>query len=182
MAYRWQLWPLWPSPSAPSCSRRGRCRPRVEGERSTVLGRDLPQAGVAGRNDRSGCRLDGGLGPRRSRSRPVGRGAVPDCDEPGDRPPRWGSGSPDSTWRAKRSVGPARHAGRHHVLPLWAGAGETGAPGLRVVGGLFGTAVLVGALAAFGTRMSGASKALLFGSAAGFRLRAPGRHHQDLRR
>ena len=54
---------------------------------------------------------------------------------------------------------------------LWAGApsGGTNHPSASVWwGACLGTLVLVAALAAFGTRMKGASKALLFGSAAGF--------------
>jgi hypothetical protein len=54
---------------------------------------------------------------------------------------------------------------------LWAGSpsGGTNHPSASLWwGACLGTLVLVGAFAALGTRMKGASKALLFGSAAGF--------------
>jgi drug/metabolite transporter (DMT)-like permease len=83
---------------------------------------------------------------------------------------------PLGIWLTKQHIGPREWLGASAVLVgimffLWAGApsGGTNHPSASVWwGACLGTLVLVGALAALGTRMKGASKALLFGSAAGF--------------
>ena len=83
---------------------------------------------------------------------------------------------PLGIWLTKQHIGPREWLGASAVLVgimffLWAGApsGGTNNPSASLWwGACLGTLVLVGALAAFGTRMKGASKALLFGSAAGF--------------
>ena len=83
---------------------------------------------------------------------------------------------PLGIWLTKQHIGPREWVGASAVLVgimffLWAGApsGGTNHPSASVWwGACLGTLVLVAALAAFGTRMKGASKALLFGSAAGF--------------
>ncbi len=82
---------------------------------------------------------------------------------------------PLGIWLTKQHIGPREWLGALAVLVgimffLWAGApsGGTNHPSASVWWeACLGTLVLVGALAAFGTRMKGASKALLFGSAAG---------------
>ena len=83
---------------------------------------------------------------------------------------------PLGIWLTKQHIGPREWLGALAVLVgimffLWAGApsGGTNNPSASLWwGACLGTAVLVGALAALGTRMKGASKALLFGCAAGF--------------
>src|SRR5580704_2454477 len=83
---------------------------------------------------------------------------------------------PLGIWLTKQHIGPREWLGALAVLVgimffLWAGApsGGTNHPSASVWwGACFGTLLVVGAFAAFGTRMKGASKALLFGSAAGF--------------
>ena len=83
---------------------------------------------------------------------------------------------PLGIWLTKQHIGQREWLGASAVLVgimffLWAGApsGGTNHPSASVWwGACLGTLVLVGALAALGTRMKGASKALLFGSAAGF--------------
>lgn len=83
---------------------------------------------------------------------------------------------PLGIWLTKQHIGPREWLGASAVLVgimffLWAGApsGGTNHPSASVWwGACLGTLVLVGALAALGTRMKGASKALLFGSSAGF--------------
>jgi drug/metabolite transporter (DMT)-like permease len=83
---------------------------------------------------------------------------------------------PLGMWLTKQHIGPREWLGALAVLVgimffLWAGApsGGTNHPSASLWwGACLGTSALVVVLAAFGTRMSGASKALLFGSAAGF--------------
>lgn len=83
---------------------------------------------------------------------------------------------PLGIWLTKQHIGPREWLGALAVLVgimcfLWAGApsGGTNHPSASLWwGACLGTAVLVGVLAVCGTRMKGASKALLFGSAAGF--------------
>jgi drug/metabolite transporter (DMT)-like permease len=83
---------------------------------------------------------------------------------------------PLGIWLTKQHIGPREWLGALAVLVgimcfLWAGApsGGTSHPSASLWwGACLGTLVLVGVLAALGTRMQGASKALLFGSAAGF--------------
>jgi drug/metabolite transporter (DMT)-like permease len=83
---------------------------------------------------------------------------------------------PLGMWLTKQHIGPREWLGALAVLVgimffLWAGApsGGTNHPSASLWwGACLGTSALVLVLAAFGTRMRGASKALLFGSAAGF--------------
>ena len=83
---------------------------------------------------------------------------------------------PLGIWLTKQHIGPREWLGALAVLVgimffLWAGApsGGTNHPSASLWwGACLGTSVLVGALAALGFKMKGASKALLFGSAAGF--------------
>ena len=83
---------------------------------------------------------------------------------------------PLGIWLTTQHIGPREWLGASAVLVgimffLWAGApsGGTNHPSASLWwGACLGTLAMVGALAAFGTRMKGASKALLFGSAAGF--------------
>jgi len=82
---------------------------------------------------------------------------------------------PLGIWLTKQQIGPKEWLGALAVLVgimffLWAGApsGGTNNPSVSLWwGACLGTSVLVGVLAVLGTRMKGASKALLFGSAAG---------------
>jgi drug/metabolite transporter (DMT)-like permease len=82
---------------------------------------------------------------------------------------------PLGIWLTKQHIGPKEWLGALAVLVgimffLWAGApsGGTNHPTASLWwGACLGTSALVGVLAAFGTRVKGASKALLFGSAAG---------------
>lgn len=83
---------------------------------------------------------------------------------------------PLGIWLTKQHIGPREWLGALAVLVgimffLWAGApsGGTNNPSASLWwGACLGTTVLVGALAALGFKMRGASKALLFGCAAGF--------------
>ena len=83
---------------------------------------------------------------------------------------------PLGIWLTRQHLGGREWLGALAVLVgimffLWAGApsGGTSHPSASVWwGACLGTLFLVAVLAAFGTRMEGASKALLFGSAAGF--------------
>jgi drug/metabolite transporter (DMT)-like permease len=83
---------------------------------------------------------------------------------------------PLGIWLTKQHIGRREWLGALAVLVgimffLWAGApsGGTNHPSASLWwGACLGTLFLVGALAAFGARMKGASKALLLGSAAGF--------------
>jgi drug/metabolite transporter (DMT)-like permease len=83
---------------------------------------------------------------------------------------------PLGIWLTKQHIGPREWLGALAVLVgimffLWAGApsGGTNHPSASLWwAACLGTLLLVGALAALGTRMRGAAKALLFGSAAGF--------------
>jgi drug/metabolite transporter (DMT)-like permease len=83
---------------------------------------------------------------------------------------------PLGIWLTRQHLGPREWLGALAVLVgimffLWAGApsGGTSHPSASLWwGACLGTLVLVGAMAALGTRMQGGSKALLFGSAAGF--------------
>ncbi len=83
---------------------------------------------------------------------------------------------PLGIWLTKQHIGPREWLGALAVLVgimffLWAGApsGGTNHPSASLWwGACLGTAILVGVLALLGIRMKGASKALLFGSAAGF--------------
>src|SRR3984885_52919 len=82
---------------------------------------------------------------------------------------------PLGMWLTKQHIGPREWLGALAVLVgimffLWAGApsGGTNHPSASLWwAACLGTLVLVSALAVLGTRMKGASKALLFGSAAG---------------
>jgi drug/metabolite transporter (DMT)-like permease len=82
---------------------------------------------------------------------------------------------PLGIWLTKQHIGPREWLGAAAVLVgimffLWAGApsGGTNHPSASLWWeACFGTLVLVGGLAAFGTGMKGAPKALVFGSAAG---------------
>jgi drug/metabolite transporter (DMT)-like permease len=83
---------------------------------------------------------------------------------------------PLGIWLTKQHIGPREWLGALAVLVgimffLWAGApsGGTNHPSASLWwAACLGTLLLVCALAALGTRMRGAAKALLFGSAAGF--------------
>jgi drug/metabolite transporter (DMT)-like permease len=83
---------------------------------------------------------------------------------------------PLGIWLTKQHIGAREWLGALAVLVgimffLWAGApsGGTNYPSASLWwGACLGTLILVAVLAAFGTRMKGASKALLLGSAAGF--------------
>ena len=83
---------------------------------------------------------------------------------------------PLGIWLTNQHIGPREWLGALAVLVgimffLWAGSpsGGTNNPGASLWwGACLGTSVLVGVLAALGFKMKGASKALLFGCAAGF--------------
>jgi drug/metabolite transporter (DMT)-like permease len=83
---------------------------------------------------------------------------------------------PLGIWLTSQHIGPREWLGALAVLVgimffLWAGApsGGTAEPSASLWwAACLGTLVLVGILAGFGTRLKGASKALLLGSAAGF--------------